>query len=63
MRKEQTIKNLLKSLRNNIESSPQKPREIIKGNKLLTTGTKEKVKLNKSRVMINPVPVDINKQR
>ena len=54
---------MLQSLRNNINSSPQKPAEVIKGNKLLSTGGKEKMKLmSKSKVMINPVPVDIDKR-
>lgn len=55
-------------MRNNIDSSPQKPAEVIKTSKLLTTGQKGKnVQFaTKAKVMINPVAVDVierNKQK
>lgn len=59
LKKEQGIKNVLKAMRHNITDIHQKP-EIIKASKLLTTGEKgqSQVKLQRSKVMINPVPVD-----
>ena len=60
--KEQGLKSLLQSIRNNIHSSPQKPSEVIKGSKLLSTGVRNQT-LGKSKVLINPVPVDIDRKR
>lgn len=52
-------------LRNNVEISPHKTPEKITSSKLISTGQKSKEKDGdlspgrKSKVMINPVPVDI----
>lgn len=66
MKKDQTLKNLLRSLRNNISSSRSKPPEIIKGTRLMATGSQlkntSKTIGTKSKVMINPVPVDITQR-
>lgn len=63
MLKDRGIKSLLQRLRNNVEISPHKTPEKITSSKLLSTNTKSKDNLSntsrKSKVMINPVPVDI----
>lgn len=48
-------------MRKNISSSLDKPAEIIKGSKLLSTGEKGKSiqASSKAKVLINPVPVDL----
>ena len=66
--KDKGIKSLLQRLRNNVEISPHKTPEKITSSKLIPTGTKSKEKDGessagrKSKVLINPVPVDIVSQ-
>jgi hypothetical protein len=62
MMKNRGVKSLLQRLRENIEISPQKNPEVIKTSKLITCGVPDAnlSPLRKSsKVMINPVPVDI----
>ena len=62
VKKDKALKNLLQGLRNNINSSPTKPPEIIKGTKLMTAGPSQEKAITRSKVMINPIPVDITKR-
>lgn len=65
MMKGKSIKNLLMRLRENVETSPKKAPEMIKSSKLISCGPPPAAdkdllsKRNSSKVMINPVPVDI----
>lgn len=66
MMKNKGIKNLLHRLRENVEASPKKELEIIKSSKLISCGPSPSNEIpltnsrkNSSKVMINPVPVDI----
>ena len=60
IKKDKALKNLLQSLRNNINSS--KPPETIKGTRLMSTGSSQQKGNFGSKVMINPVPVDITRR-
>lgn len=68
MLKDRGIKNLLQRLRDNVESSPQGLKEPITSSKLISVreskpaGEPSSPGRNKSKVMINPVPVDIGKR-
>lgn len=68
MMKNKGIKNLLMRLRENVEASPNKSPEIIKSSKLISCGPSKSSVLennsrrNSSKVLINPVPVDIVKK-
>ena len=62
VKKDQALKNLLKGLRNNINSSTSKPQEMIKSTRLMSAGPSQEKAISKSKVMINPVPVDITKR-
>lgn len=69
MVKDKGIKNLLQRLRDNVESSPTKPPETIKTSKLISCGKSKDKNVSpegrsrkNSKVMINPVPVDIVKK-
>ena len=63
--KNKGIKNLLSRLRDNVQASPNKSPQIIKSSKLISCGpSKSKIidngsRRNSSKVLINPVPVDI----
>lgn len=65
MMKNKGIKNLLSRLRDNVQASPNKSPQIIKSSKLISCGpSKSKIidngsRRNSSKVLINPVPVDI----
>lgn len=75
MLKEKGLKNLLQKLRDNVETSAQKPPEVIKSSKLMSCGkpspSKSKMEAPSeniesptkskrgSKVLFNPVPVDI----
>lgn len=61
------VKSLLQRLRDNVENSPTKNPEVIKTSKLISVGNESAVRSpqntrKNSKVMINPVPVDIAKK-
>jgi len=73
MIKSKGIKNLLQRLRENVDASPTKGPEAIKSSKLINSGSSPNKKSSKSidsiqkdrrgsKVMINPVPVDIERK-
>lgn len=77
MLKDKGIKNLLQRLRDNVETSAQRPPEVIKSSKLISCGkgearpkqppSSENVESpgrcrRGSKVLFNPVPVDIGQK-
>ena len=50
-------------MRDNVKAPENQPKEIVKSSKLLTAGDSSPTKFkSKSKVMINPVPVDISQR-
>ena len=65
MMKERGMKSLLQRLRNNVSNSGKDSPQTIKVSKLISCGEKnsQNQQMSKSKVLINPVPVDIGKNR